>query len=1557
MMLLLACMLTVGTAYADDLLAFPGAQGWGRFAKGARASSSPTVYHVTNLNDKGTGSLRDAISQSNRIIVFDVSGVIRLTSGRLIFSSNLYVAGQTAPGEGITVYGDGCSFSGANNIIVRYLRLRMGAVGSTDKDCAGIANGQNMIIDHCSFSWGQDENFSVNWDNKGTAPQNITLMNSIVGQGLMTHSAGGLMQGDKISLYRILLVDNSTRNFKVKGTNQYVNNMVYNWKNYAYNMGGDSEGTSYVNIEGNMFINGPAVGGDALTGGNSDFHFYGNDNWQDKNRNGVYDPSEFTGTGGGDKVSTPYDYPALEKWAAKDLVEKLLPEVGASLPYRDLADCYMIEEVKSFGSKGKLITNENELPIGVPTSWSWFSGTKKTDSDNDGMPDAWEDANGLNKNDASDAVKVAANGYLNIENYVNSITVADREYFLRAPYNIEATQRTTNSLTIGWSDYSDNETGFAVEVQKNNAWTEVGRTDANVTSYTITDLEQAKKYNVRVRAIGNNGGVVYSDYLTGAFSTRQEQQGIIDIDTYEADVTLGDEQTTWDYATTDWKEEKAFKDNDNVLIASNTDKTVTISGDVQPGAVVVKGTGKVTLSGSIMGSGSVNKAGTGTLVLGTANTYTGATVLHEGTIEFSKLTNAGEASSIGASVADAQNWVFDGGTYKYTGSDATTDRCAQLLKATTLNIAQSGKKITMNGSFEGSGDLIIDGAGKLAINSTAAFKNTGNLILKGGEVNLATKDVSDKGIGSSAKLVMQGGTFTTVGKNESSVTYNFPIEVTAGTTSTVDFDLWNANKCTITGTGTLIWNVHYLREYIEGNWDGFTGHLVINGTGKANQSQFAIRNGTGVKNATIELKGTASITGGKNASTFYLGGLSGESTTALSGFNVKAAGNGTWVVGGANSDETFNGVIDDYDQAHSHPGKTAVTKEGTGYWRLTGKNTYSGVTTVNKGTLIVNGTHSGTGAITVAAAGTLAGKGTLAAATTVNGTLMIGDTGASDKGLTFNGGLKLGSAAKLKLNDAQASAKYSTASTIQAFKGTVTGTFAEIIPASPGEGLAWDTSVLYTTGVLKVTSSGSGPSDPVSAELSYGSSNADNAVVGEAYTARTLTNPHNVSVTYSSSNTAVATVNGQGAVTIVGPGETTITATFAGNSEYLEGSASYKLTVTEPEPTPTGTQKVCIAWGNCIRTGGDSSCTELVGNEASPSNNIGFSMHYTTATDKYYSKGDKMTYDFDGVNRTGIAISNGAQNTIVIPAGYKVTKVIFWSVTGTNTSDRVSYWKEVAGQTYTEADGQLLSHSATASAPNKATFTLNNVQNELTFTNAGEQQKVVIVLEYHVGDDPTPEPVSAELSYGSSTADNAVVGEAYTARTLTNPHNVSVTYSSSNTAVATVNQQGAVTIVGAGETTITATFSGNDDYLAGSTSYKLIVTKPEPVSAELSYGSSTADNAVVGEAYTARTLTNPHNVSVTYSSSNTAVATVNQQGAVTIVGSGETTITATFSGNDDYLAGSTSYKLVVAEPVGITNHAADADSDAPIYNTQGVRLNEAPRKGIYFKGNKKYVAH
>ena len=1023
-------------------LAFPGAQGFGRFATGGRMGS---VYHVTNLNDSGTGSLRDAVSKPNRIVVFDVSGVIRINS-RLVFSKNLYVAGQTAPGEGITVYGDGTSFSAADNIIVRYMRFRMGAVGTKDKDAGGIANGQNMIFDHCSFSWGQDENFSINWDNKGTAPQNITLMNSIVGQGLMTHSAGGLMQADNITLYRDLLVDNSTRNFKVKGTNQYVNNLVYNWKNYAYNMGGDSQGTSYVNIENNLFINGPAVGGDALTGGNSDFHFYGNDNWQDKNRDGVLNPTLFTGTGGGDKVSTPYAYPELEKWAGNELIEMLLPEVGASLPYRDLADCYMVDEVLSFGKKGKLITNENELPIGVPTTWSWFKGSKPTDTDGDGMPDAWEEANGTDKSKA-DAMVIAENGYTNIENYINSITKDDRQFFLRAPLLLELASATTNSLTLSWADYSDNEDGFIVELQKDGAFVEVGRTTNSKFIIQNVGLEAGKPYIVRVCAYKGQDKSNYTAELI--VKTKPEQVDIIDVETFTG---TGDGE---------W------------LINPASDETITLNEATPKSAVVVKGDANVTLNGTgyISGAASLNKAGKGTLTVATDQQYEGATVLHDGVYSFSSLKNGGEASGLGMSQEFAQNWVMDGGVYNYTGATTSTNRSAKLYSDTELNIANKSAVVTMNGSIEGQGDLEINGEGTIAVNTKEFFKFDGDVVLKGGLLKLNSKDISDVGIGSASKLIMAGGAFSNVGKNEAAVTFNFPIVAEAGTTSTINFDRWNVIKCNVSGTGALQWGVCYLREYIEGNWDNYTGQLIITSQGNyGNNRQFAIRNGVGIKNATIFLKSGTAINGAKNQSTYYLGGLSGDAGSSLSGFNVKAKGEGTWIVGGANTDETFRGVIDDKDQAGSHPGKTSIVKDGVGDWRLTGANTYSGTTKVEAGTLIVNGTHSGSGAITVNSGATLAGKGTLTGAVTMNGTLMVGDTLVTDKGLTFKGALKLGSNAILQLNDAKAEATYTEGDQVRVFTGTATGTFKEIIPATPGEGLEWDTTSL-STGILKVVKS------------------------------------------------------------------------------------------------------------------------------------------------------------------------------------------------------------------------------------------------------------------------------------------------------------------------------------------------------------------------------------------------------------------------------------------------------------------------------------------------------
>jgi len=168
-------LLSFAKANAQTL-AFPGAEGFGRHAKGARGAATQEVYIVTNLNDAGAGSFRDAVSKQGRIVVFAVGGIVRLSSD-IVVQPNITIAGQTAPGDGIVFFGKRVTFSSASNIIARFLRIRLGATGNSGKDVSGLSNGANMIFDHMSFTWGMDEVFSINWDSKGTSPDNITLQN------------------------------------------------------------------------------------------------------------------------------------------------------------------------------------------------------------------------------------------------------------------------------------------------------------------------------------------------------------------------------------------------------------------------------------------------------------------------------------------------------------------------------------------------------------------------------------------------------------------------------------------------------------------------------------------------------------------------------------------------------------------------------------------------------------------------------------------------------------------------------------------------------------------------------------------------------------------------------------------------------------------------------------------------------------------------------------------------------------------------------------------------------------------------------------------------------------------------------------------------------------------------------------------------------------------------------------------------------------------------------------------------------------------------------------
>lgn len=504
-------------ASADGLIAFPGAEGYGRFARGARAGSNPTVYHVTNLNDSGTGSFRDAISQPNRIIVFDVSGIIKIKE-RLVFSKNLTIAGQTAPGSGVVIYGNGVSFSGANDIIVRHLRIRMGMSGTSGKDAAGIANGSNMIFDHCSVSWGKDETFSINSDGKGGGVGNITIQKSIMGQGLQPHSAGGLCQPTNevggVTLFRNFYVDNATRNHKVKGLNQYINNVVYNWgSGGGYNLGGDSEGNIWADIQANYFIQGPASSGTGVGRGNDLTAVYHRANKTDGNKDGVVNGRDMTDDDFGgiayatfEEFKQSADYPTDDRQhpevlsmsqTAEEALQWVIDSVGACLPDRDEVDAYVIDELCSYGTKGTVIGSETSLSL-TDGVGHFYNAVKPQDSDNDGMPDAWEIANGLNPNDPSDAVAYATNGYLNIENYINNIPVADRT-FLKYPVDLVLKTLDTASVTIGLECYEKAAAKIRVELKAAEGEYAAIDTieDLSLLTYTIEDLTPKTNYTVR----------------------------------------------------------------------------------------------------------------------------------------------------------------------------------------------------------------------------------------------------------------------------------------------------------------------------------------------------------------------------------------------------------------------------------------------------------------------------------------------------------------------------------------------------------------------------------------------------------------------------------------------------------------------------------------------------------------------------------------------------------------------------------------------------------------------------------------------------------------------------------------------------------------------------------------------------------------------------------------------------------------------------------------------------------------------------------------------------
>jgi hypothetical protein len=409
-----------GEALASAL-AFPEAEGFGAMATGGRNGQ---VVHVTTLADSGTGSLRDAVSGSNRIVVFDVSGVIQIASALVVAGDNITLAGQSAPAGGITIYGKETSFSSRSNIIVRYMRFRQG-MGDTDSGAkaVNITDGQNMIFDHVAVQWGRWDNFGVT----GTSTT-VTLQNSIIGEGMPPQRFGSIMDSvQDITVARNLWINNESRNPKFKANGQYVNNVVYDWGDGGGVIGGHSSADWNEDLINNYLIAGPtSVVGFLTFYLNTDL-VYQTGNMVDVNQDGQLNgravvEADFVGDTPPTFETVAYNKPSVPVTvvSAADAYAEVVAQAG-TCQVRDAVETRLVGQLQSLGTTGAIIAmTGSEADVGGQPAMTEVTRPAGYDTDGDGMPDTWESAHGLNPNDPSDATgDYNGDGYTNVEKYLN----------------------------------------------------------------------------------------------------------------------------------------------------------------------------------------------------------------------------------------------------------------------------------------------------------------------------------------------------------------------------------------------------------------------------------------------------------------------------------------------------------------------------------------------------------------------------------------------------------------------------------------------------------------------------------------------------------------------------------------------------------------------------------------------------------------------------------------------------------------------------------------------------------------------------------------------------------------------------------------------------------------------------------------------------------------------------------------------------------------------------------------------------------------------------------
>ncbi len=408
--------------------AFPGAEGFGTTTVGGRGG---IVIEVTNLNASGSGSFRAACEASGpRIVVFRIGGTIHITDHIRITSPFLTIAGQTAPGDGIQIKGPAGLYVKTHDVIIRGIRIRRGwLTGQEVGSCIalGFGNSYNIVIDHCSFSWGSDETFTI-WDTDAPYVHDVTVQWCIISESLheTNHPSGPhsrpFIIGDysqNVSVHHNLITHGHYRLPEFKGgtKGEVINNVIYNWGKAGtdFGMGDESLSPVFANIVKNYYK--PGVDSEESKA----IYIRDDGDWQLVDGSKVYIDGNFGGArSGGDRylsTSPAFTPSGISEQTAEQSYQSVLDSVGALWPLRDVVDQRIVQETKD--GTGSIIDSQNEVG-----GWPDFSsGIPIIDTDHDGMPDSWELTYGLNPNDDSDrnGTELSNIGYTNIEMYLNGM--------------------------------------------------------------------------------------------------------------------------------------------------------------------------------------------------------------------------------------------------------------------------------------------------------------------------------------------------------------------------------------------------------------------------------------------------------------------------------------------------------------------------------------------------------------------------------------------------------------------------------------------------------------------------------------------------------------------------------------------------------------------------------------------------------------------------------------------------------------------------------------------------------------------------------------------------------------------------------------------------------------------------------------------------------------------------------------------------------------------------------------------------------------------------------